>query len=172
MAFIPAEFYTESPNGFDFDLSEKVFNHYFAPNIKNIKDYSSDTRPHVCNYKGEGCHQNPAYKCSILNNDILLCFVIHYPTGRMSFQIGISPAKTKLIAGKDVFGLGVQRDITQNNFNMNFTKSAKAEYPKETIINACTNSQVFTGGTDREYWCTYLIQNNGWKIPPDYPIKF
>lgn len=173
LTFIPDEFYDDGfEENWSFELSEAVFNHYFAPNMKNIKEYTESTVPYVCNYKGEGCYQNSAYKCSMLPNGVLLCFVIKKPTGTMSFRYIINPSKETLIAGKDVFALSAIRDITQNNFNMKLI-SNKSNYPIEEVSEYCKdeNSKIFHDGSDREFWCTRLIRANGWKIPPNYPIR-
>lgn len=173
-AFAPNELSnnTGSINGWDFSVSELVFNEYFRPNIKVIKEYSEIDRFEVCNINRENCYKNPSYKCYILPNNTGLCFAINYQTGKIAIQIVVSPQKEKLIAGKDVFGFLVDRNITQNNYNMNIAKNSICNNTEEYIKNACINSNVFTDDSDREFWCTCLIFNNGWQIPKDYPIKF
>lgn len=172
LAFIPDDLYTDNTNGWDYDMSEKVFDKYFASNLKIVKEYTGANRIDTCNQKGEGCHKNPSYKCIILPNDTGLCFAIHYPNSRMAFQIIISPSKKRLVAGKDIFGFVVERDVTSNDYNMNISTGAICSKEKEYITNACISGNNYTDGTDREFWCTCLIKNNNWEIPDDYPIRF
>ena len=182
MAFIPDTYADENTteNGWSFDYSKAVFEKYFAPNLKIIKSLDSDKRFEICNYKGEGCYKNPSYTCVLLSNGVGLCTAVNDKSGTISFQVIINPNRQKLYAGRDAFGFSVDRNITNNNYNMSLTiPSAKyySDLKRNAFISSCISNNAFpaivsNGSTDREYFCTFLIYNNGWKIPEDYPIRF
>ena len=52
------------------------------------------------------------------------------------------------------------------------------KYPKTTknmSLDTLKNNSSYgcnTTSNSNRYYCTKLIQNNGWKVPKDYPIKF
>ena len=177
LMFVPPEL-TEiqtGSNGWGFALSEAVFNKYFAPHIKIVKDLEQSKRFNICNYEGKGCYKNPSFKCVITANNTGICFVINSINGNMGFQIITEPSKDVVIAGKEAFGVSVERDIRVSNYKMNL-KSLKSwvNTDNEQLKAWCTQEQNFANGagSDREYYCTTLIYKNGWKIPADYPIRF
>lgn len=182
--FIPEEFNEYNSGTWSYELSKSVFEHYFAPNLKIVKTFNQENRFEVCNPDYIGCYKNPSYQCVILPDNIGLCFAISYPKGSLAFQIITNPSKTKLIAGKDVFGINIPRDITNNDFNMNikisFIANIYTPEKRKFFINNCISTNAFpfledgqtVSSTDREFWCTFLVEQNGLKIPDDYPIKF
>lgn len=174
-----------SGNGWSYELSKQVFDYYFAPNLKIIKTFDKENRFEVCNPSFQGCYRNPSYRCVILANDTGLCFAIREPDRYMSFQIITNPGREKLISGKDVFGFGVYRDVTKHDYNMNLVGIGSvskfySESNRSLFLNNCISKNpyptladgVTVSTSDREWWCTFLIIDNGWKIPKDYPIKF
>ena len=180
MAFVPETDLSTDSNGWSYEYSEAVFEKYFAPDLKVVKRLDSDKRFEICNYKGEGCYKNPSYKCVILSNGVGLCTAVNGNSGSISFQVIINPNRQKLYAGRDAFGFSVKRNIPENNYNMALSIPSAQYYTdsnRNGFINSCISSNPFpsdigSGETDREYFCTYLIFHNGWKIPEDYPIQF
>ena len=160
LRFAPEELYSNKyNNGFSYELSRDIFQKYFEPCFKEVIPLNKGERK-VCNYKGE--------------NSTGICMAIDKNTGSMPFQIITDTSKfKKLIAGKNVFGFRVSRNIFESNYNINLTYSANADNANtEQAKNACISKNVFTNGTDREFYCSVLIIKNNWIIPEDYPIKF
>ena len=180
MAFIPDVSAEAGENGWSYDYSKAVFEKYFAPDLKIIKKLDSDKRFEICNYKGEGCYKNPSYTCVLLANGVGLCTAVNGNSGSIAFQVIINPNRQKLYAGRDAFAFGVERNLTANNYNMSLSLSPTKYYSEQkrnSFINNCISNNAFPsevgpGTIDREYFCTFLIYNNGWKVPDDYPIQF
>lgn len=178
LAFIPD--IQANTSGWSYDYSKAVFEKYFAPNLKIIKRLDSDKRFEICNYKGEGCYKNPSYTCVLLANGVGLCTAVNSISGNISFQVIINPDRPTLYAGRDAFGFSTDRNISNNNFKMSLTIPSSKYYSasnRNAFIKNCISKNAFpteigNGETDREYFCTFLLQNNNWKIPNDYPIQF
>lgn len=181
LSFIPEVDAKSETNGYSYDFSEAVFEKYFVQNLKIAKKLTSDTRFDVCNSEGKGCYKNPSYACYILVNGVGVCAAINSIKGNISFQVIINPQRDVLYSGRDVFGFVVPRDITNNDYSMNIKTISQASLytssNRENFIKSCTSEHPFpsyvgNGTTDREYFCTFLIARNNWKVPTDYPIRF
>ena len=175
LAFIPTEII---PNpGFSKNLSKDVFEHYIAPNLqilhrlenKNFESY---------NIKFEGVNYYNNSYCVILINDTGLCFTQEPSSGKMYFYVILYPSKQKLVAGRDIFFFAVDRYIYNANYNMNlnmgntlsknYSNANRNQYIQNCISPIAYPQYAYL----REAFCTYLIFENNWKIPKDYPVQF
>lgn len=175
LAFTPTEII---PNpGFSKDLSKRVFEHYIAPHLQIIHRLENEIFQSY-NIKGEGANYYNNSYCVILINNTGLCFTQDPKKGNMYFYVIINPSKEKLVAGRDIFFFAVERDINNGDLNMNlnmgntlsqnYKKATRARYIQNCISSAAYPEYALL----REAFCTYLIFENNWKIPKDYPIKF
>lgn len=178
LAFIPNEIFLK-PGYFSKDLSKSVFEHYIAPHLEIIQRIDIEKENfRSYNIKGEGANAYTSSYCVILINDTGLCFTQDPNKGNMYFYVITNPSKEKLIAGKDIFFFSVERNIQNGNFNMNLNmgNALSQNYTsanRDRYIQNCISPLAYPQySLLREAFYTYLIFENNWKIPKDYPIKF
>ncbi len=70
--------------------------------------------------------------------------------------------------GKDIFAFHIAQNITYQ-YKKFSSYPTRIKYTNDTNISKC--NQVIKNNFANLYYCTYLIQENGWKIPEDYPVK-
>jgi hypothetical protein len=93
----------------------------------------------------------------------------------LPITIYTTPQKKTKILGKDSFGFFVYPE--EHGLSLGtFIEMKSLSLTKEQIKGYCNAStgRVVVGGysTSPASFCAYMIKDNGWKIPVDYPIKF
>lgn len=146
----------------------------YPSNIQSVYTQSGNLAFHVVWTK-----QNNMY---CLSNGVSILGVQHGSNGRTAGQriiVDINGPKAPNVYGKDIFELYMADENMRKDpyyksrcgkgliFCLNGTWSNQEptrDQLKETCLNAGGNSGINT--------CGYLIHEDGWKIPDDYPIDF
>lgn len=186
LAFIPDEIMSKydqaDVNGYSWELSRDVFEHYFAPHFHIIKRYDNKNLKPICNQKKEGCASMTRLAYHVrLKNGVRIGFMQQNQGSKggvdnavfMNWMVILSPDKNFYIAGKDFFTFQVARTLRNHDYNMNL-KALNPTVSRSKIIENCLAPTYYPQGSyyGREAWCTALIFQNGMNIPDDYPVKF
>ena len=168
--FAVGEEFDNDKNNNSFEQSEAVFNAYFRRYFKIIKDYPKNNDIFVSRgfTKNSTATDETNYaKCVQLANGIALCF---FPKGgnRGQFIVYLNPDKKNKIDGRDVFAFRLSRDRGA------FFLSQNLDVSREKLIEGCVSSAPHPISTDllRPDVCTFLIMQNNFEIPDDYPVSF
>ena len=88
------------------------------------------------------------------------------------FYIYLKPDKQDKVIGRDVFSLEFTRK--NNRFKVyQLIQDSYKETDRTQYINGCVSENEYPIDVlPRVMICTFLIWNNNFKIPKDYPIKF
>ena len=165
-----------------YEKSTKVFDTYLAPHMKiNFKYNQAECEKLVKYYPANGgtpyTDSDRTGACySLMNGTSIVFWAGHNNLNdineRLLFSIYTSPIKIKKIAGKDVFSFSIE-----NQENGLFVASQYPELTRNELIQKCNANSgrvVMQDGSNPgiAHFCAALIRRDGWKISPDYPIKF
>ena len=184
--FVPDELFstydTADVNGYSWDLSRDVFEHYFAQHFNIVKRYPTKNDSSImlagASKDAAAQLQNIHYAVT-LNNGVTLGYQQQYQSNvhsSMTWFVMLKPITkrdNKFIEGKDVFIFRVERSNWNATGNMILTVKDYPELSRDKIKEYCTSSSAFPYDYHvRAYFCTLLIFKNGMEIPDDYPVRF
>ena len=148
---------------------------YWAPYMKIIKIDTSSGRKHPLIYLPDGS----TLYCLNGNSVIIWIYSIHGDARKY-----LDAVDSYYPDGKNTFAFWYESDVT-GNYSVTFppndgiTREGFIPHTQGwdgTREGLFDNSIVKYHGTwckkDGGFYCTALIEDNGWKIPDDYPIKF
>ena len=183
--FVPDELfradYPADVNGYSWELSRDVFEHYFAQHFNIIKRYPTQSDSSItlvgASNNADGYNQRFHYAIT-LNNGVTLGFQQQYQNNvhnSMRWFVMLKPITKKdhkFIAGKDVFIFTVNRGNWNATGNMFLSIPDYSELSRDNIKEYCTASTEHPYRSEqRALFCTILIFQNGLEIPDDYPVK-
>ena len=183
--FVPDElsssYENANVNGYSWELSRDVFEHYFAPHFNIAKRYptqrdSSITLVRANNDAATAVHHNLLYIVT-LNNGVTLAYQQQNQRvqSSMTWFVMLKPRTEKdytFIEGKDIFIFRVERSDRNATGNMAITVNYP-ELSRDKLKEYCTSSSARPYNYhERAYFCTLLILQNGMEIPDDYPVRF
>lgn len=160
-------------NGYSWESSRDAFETYFAPVFNTSTRYDKNAFNQI--YSADGSVRvglGGYYYFVLLNNGTVLGFMKNGYDG-IRVTVIFNPQKKKLLTGRDVFELQYMSDTYGNGYAYN--SPVKTRYSlsnRQRYIDACksTASHPMYAMTAREF-CAFLIVENGFKIPNDYPVK-
>ena len=162
-------------NGFSYENSEAVFEKYFKKYFKITQSYPKSDNIKYFKYKGYkgGNYSYPNNgKCYKLANGTGLCFIARGGNQMGYFYIYPKPNRETKIAGRDVFSF----EFTRKKGAYKVYQMMQDQYKpaqREQYIEGCTSVNEYAiGSYPRAMICTFLIWQNNFDIPKDYPIKF
>lgn len=182
MAFVPDEIFgsygTADVNGYSWELSRDVFEHYFAPHFDIIRRFDKEEgRMKVCNAQKKGCWQLHLAYIVTLKNGVTIGY-IQQMQGKdhttLSWFIIVNPVvKDKnLVAGKDLFEFKVIRHSWDDVSSMNLMVPDYPELSRDKLKEYCISSTAHPYEfQSQDVFCTMLIFQNGMEIPDDYPVR-
>ena len=157
-------------NNNSFEQSEAVFNTYFRKYFKIIKDYPKNNEIFISKgfaKNSTATDETNNAKCIQLANGTALC---SYPKNgnREQFLVYLKPDKKNKIDGRDVFAFRLSRDRGA------FFVSQSLDSSRDKLIEGCVSPNAHPITTDwlRPDVCTFLIMQNNFEIPSDYPLSF
>lgn len=162
-------------NGFSYEHSEAVFEKYFKKHFKITQSYNKTDSQKYFKYRGQTTRTyiSPGYaKCYKLTNGQGLCYIARGGDQMGYFYIYLKPDKLDKVVGRDVFSLEFTRK--NNVFKVyQLIQDSYKESNRTQYINGCISENEYPiGSLPRVMICTFLIWNNNFKIPKDYPIIF
>lgn len=163
-------------NGYSWENNRDAFETYFAPVFNTVSVYPKNKcfRLYYADgvtYRGTACANLGYYV--LLNNGTVLGFVKNGNYDGLRIIVILNPSKRNLIIGKDIFELQYMSDTYGNGYGYN--SPIKRNYNlsnRQKFLDACKSTVAYPMySMSTSEFCTFLIFENGFKIPKDYPVK-
>ena len=163
----------DTPNGYNFEFSEAVFETYLKPHFKITKSYNKTDSVNKFTYNN-GTTINGSPKCYKLANGMAICFIASGNIDSTAyFYIFLKPNNKNKIAGRDVFNFTVRKKNKNSYFGYQMMSEVYKENNRQQFIDGCVSPERYPITIyDKPFICTTLIWLNNFRIPDDYPIKF
>ena len=160
-------------NGYSWENNRDAFETYFAPVFNTSTRYDKNAFNQI--YSADGSVRvglGGYYYFVLLNNGTVLGFMKNGYDG-IRVTVIFNPQKKKLLSGRDVFELQYMSDTYGNGYGYN--SPIKRNYNlsnRQKFLDACKSTVAYPMySMSTSEFCTFLIFENGFKIPKDYPVK-
>lgn len=159
-------------NGFSWQKSKDIFDKYLSKSFKVANVYPKGTAFNVYTPNGKYLGQSRYAVFYSLLDGTVLGFTKAGNYDGANFDIILNPQKKKLIAGKDVFYMDFRNDDVGSYYYKPLFKSNYTNNNRKNFINYCSSDVNYPAYYSTPWaFCTFLIIQNNFKIPADYPIK-
>lgn len=160
-------------NGYSWANSRDAFETYLAPVFNTSTRYERNAFRNIYSSNGTTNIPMPYYYFVMLNNGTVLGFTKNGNYDGFRVAVIFNPQKKKLLTGRDVFELQYMSDEYDNGYAYN--SILKRNYKlsnRQQYIDACKSNSAHPmySMANREF-CAFLIVENGFKVPKDYPVK-
>ncbi len=164
-------------NGYSFEFSEAVFEKYFKPYFKITKSYSKSDNNKYFKWRGfrDQTYRSIRFmKCYKLVNGTAMCIT---SSGNIDstlyFYVILKPDKTDKVSGRDVFNFTFRKKQRGSYYGYQMMADDYTPGQRTQYLEGCVSPESYPISMySKEFICTFLIWNNNFKIPDDYPIKF
>lgn len=162
-------------NGYSWQRSKDFFDEYFAKSFNTTTQYPKSKVFPI--YSSNGKVQNNAfiayYVYNMLNNGTVIGVSKNGNYDGIRVVVILNHQKNKLRVGKDVFELQYMSDGISGYYAYNpQLRRNYTEGNRKSYIDACTSNATHPlyAMTSAEF-CGFLILQNNFKVPKDYPVK-
>lgn len=163
-------------NGYSWQRSKDFFDEYFAKSFNTTHTYPQGTRFPIYSAKGK-TNLSTAFGhyavYNMLNNGTVIGVAKNGNYDGIRVHVILNPQKKKLRVGRDVFELQYMSDGVSGYYaynpqlRRNYTEGNRSSY-----IDACkSNSSNPLYAMSSAEFCGFLILQNNFKVPKDYPVK-
>lgn len=163
-------------NGYSWQRSKDFFDEYFAKSFNTTHTYPQGKRFPIYSAKGK-TNLSTAFGhyavYNMLNNGTVIGVAKNGNYDGIRVHVILNPQKKKLLVGRDVFELQYMSDGVSGYYaynpqlRRNYTEGNRSSY-----IDACkSNSSNPLYAMSSAEFCGFLILQNNFKVPKDYPVK-
>lgn len=163
-------------NGYSWQRSKDFFDEYFGKSFNTTHTYPKGTRFPIYSANGTkyfGTSLGTYAVYNMLNNGTVIGVAKNGNYDGIRVHVILNPQKKKLRVGRDVFELQYMSDGVSGYYaynpqlRRNYTEGNRSSY-----IDACkSNSSNPLYSMSSAEFCGFLILQNNFKVPKDYPVK-
>ena len=162
--------------GYSWKYSKAFFEKYLANSFNTTMQYPKGTFPEIYSASGKSKYQNNTQINTVfymLNNGTIIGVIKNGNYEGVRIWVIFNSQKKKLLSGKDVFQFEYVSDGVSGYYEYSpFVKKNYSNTDRKKYINACiSEEQLPMNYMSAAQFCTFLIMQNNFKIPKDYPIK-
>lgn len=163
-------------NGYSWQRSKDFFDEYFGKSFNTTHTYPKGTRFPIYSANGKvnfGGTLGAYAVYNMLNNGTVIGVAKNGNYDGARIQVILNPQKKILRVGIDVFEFQYMSDGMSGYYAYNpQLRSHYSEGQRSSYLDACkSNSSHPLYAMSAAEFCAFLIMQNNFKIPKDYPVK-
>lgn len=163
-------------NGYSWQRSKDFFDEYFGKSFNTTHTYPKGTRFPIYSANGTKYFGNSLGTYAVynmLNNGTVIGVAKNGNYDGTRIQVILNPQKKILRVGRDVFEFQYMSDGLSGYYAYNpQLRRNYSEGQRSSYLDACkSNSSNPLYAMDAAEFCTFLIMQNNFKVPKDYPVK-
>lgn len=163
--------------GYSFKYSKAFFEKYLGNSFNTKMQYPQGTFFPIYSASGKTKYSKDNTQINtvfyLLNNGTVLGVIRNGNYDGARVWVILNPQKKKLRSGKDVFQFEYVSDGVSGYYEYSpYVRKTYSNSMRNQYINACkSETQLPLNYMTAAQFCTFLIMQNNFKVPKDYPVK-